>query len=516
MLRRTLVITSLVVLALACAATPALAYEATASYVVDRHARLVAGSSQAVYMWSEAGGADLKAARVSPSTGEAGPYAVVTGIVAPGAWYAAGDGLNVTVVWKDGASVYVKRMDLSTPAGTGAYAPKVLCTDADAVALRGVGATVTPQGVVADGAGGAYVWCTVSPTSTAQSVGDTLLNHVSATGALAQPAPGPLTQGGTVAGMAAVGGGDALALLASPGRSHVAARRYAADLSVEWTRSPYLFAPPSAASSEPIGVLGGADAAIAWREGGKVKVQRFTEAGNPKFLSPPAVTMVAVEADDIEVADDGSGGLYLVAPSGTGLVARHILVTGLQSVLEPQHVRRRRDDAAGVRPREQRGPATSSSCPATATPAPHAACPCSPAWAPGPMSARRRLPSCTRALRRTERAAHGRWGTASNARLWHISNVADQLTFRPRANLVKYGKSVTVSGYMTAAGGLPVGAGTVEIGTVSSDQLKRRTTAQTGADGFYSKTVKPTANAVWSARGNTAAPRRPPSRCLPG
>lgn len=105
--------------------------------------------------------------------------------------------------------------------------------------------------------------------------------------------------------------------------------------------------------------------------------------------------------------------------------------------------------------------------------------------------------------------AGGAWamGNGGNARLWRISSVADQLTFRPRAKLVQYGKSVRVSGYMRSAGGAPVGAGIVSIGTVSGDQFSVKTTAQTGADGFYSKTVKPTANATWSAEATTEAER---------
>ncbi len=497
MVRRTLVIALFALVVVALAVAPALAYEATASYVVDPHARLVEGSSQAVYVWSEAGA--IKAARVDGGS-VVGPYTVVAGIVAPGAWFAAGDGLNVTVVWKDGASVYVTRMDLSTPAGTAAYAPKVLCTDADAVTLRGAGATVTPAGVVADGDGGAYVWCAVSPTSTTQGVGDTLVNHVSATGSLAQAAPGSLTQGGTIAGMAAVGGGDALALLASPGRSQVAARRYAADLTAEWTRSPYLFPPSSVTSSEPICVIGGADAAVAWREGGKVKVQRFAEAGSPKFLSPPAVTM----AGSVEVAADGAGGLYLVGPSGTGLVARHVLVSGLQASWDPSTLA-----GVGTTPLVY-GLANNTAGDLFVVSGDGSAgavlgvslltylgswSDVSPASAPESYSGV------------APDGAGGAWamGNGGNARLWRISNAADQLTFRPRAKLVQYGKSVTVSGYMTGAGGIPVGAATVNIGTESGDQLSVKTTAQTGADGFYSKTVKPAANATWSAEGTTDA-----------
>jgi hypothetical protein len=300
--------------------------------------------------------------------------------------------------------------------------------------------------------------------------------------------------------MAAVGGGDALALLASPGRSQVAARRYAADLTAEWTRTPYLFPPTSVASSQPIGVLGGADAAIAWREGGKVKVQRFAEAGGPKFLSPPSVTMSGA----VEVAGDGSGGLYLVGPSGTGLVARHILVSGLEASWDPSSLA-----AVGATPLVY-GLASNEAGDLFVVSGDGAAgavrgvslLTYTGAWtdigtAPAPESYSGVVSD----------AAGGAWamGNGSNARLWRISNVADQLTFRPRAKLVQYGKSVTVSGYMTSAGGIPVGAGTVSIGTVSGGQLSVRTTAQTGADGFYSKAIKPTANTTWSAAGNVAA-----------
>ena len=115
-----------------------------------------------------------------------GPYTVVADIPALGGWYASGDGLDVNVVWKSGGSVFVTRYDLST--GAGAYVPVPVCTDAQAATLRGVpGTTVVPAGIAADGQGGAYVWCSVSPAPA--TGGFTLINHVSATGALATSTP---------------------------------------------------------------------------------------------------------------------------------------------------------------------------------------------------------------------------------------------------------------------------------------------------------------------------------------
>jgi hypothetical protein len=495
MVRRTLRIAVFIFVVLGLAAAPALAYEATDSYVVDQHARLVEGAGQPVYVWQEPGA--IKAARIDGGS-VAGPYTVVPAIVAPGDWYATGEGLHVSVVWKDGGSVWIAGADLSD--GSADYGPTLLCTDARAAELRGPGATVTPSGIVADGAGGAYVWCTLSPSSTSAGVGDSLVNHVTAAGVLAQlPAAAQPQAGGTVAGMAAAGGGDALALLASPGRSQVAARRYAADLTAEWTRSPYLFPPSSVPSSEPVGVVGGADSAVAWREGGKVKVQRFAEAGSPKFLSPPAVTM----AGAVEVAADGAGGLYIVGPSGTGLVARHVLVSGLQASWDPSTlagvgtaplVYGLANNEAGdlfVVSGDGSAGATLGVSLLTFT----------GSWTDvGPASAPERYSGVA------PDGAGGAWamGNGGNARLWRISNLAEQLTFRPRAKLVQYGKSVTVSGYLTAAGGVPVGAGSVSIGTVSGGSLSATTTAPTDASGFYSKAVKPAANATWSAAGGGA------------
>jgi hypothetical protein len=505
MVRRTLVIALFSLVVVALAAAPGLAYEATDSYPVDQHARLVEGSDPVVAVWSDGAGS-LLAQRYTGAG--AGPVrTLASGIVGLSTWHAAGDGTLVTVVWKAGTTVSATCVDVAD--GSAEYTPATVtvATDAQAVTLRGVGATVTPGGVVMDGAGGAYVWCSLSPTSTTQGVGDSLVNHISATGVLAQPAPGPLAANGTIDGMATTGDGDAFALLATPGRSRVAMRRYDATLTAEWTRSPYLFDPTSVASSEPIGILGGAQAAIAWREGSKVKVQRFAETGSPRFLTPPAVTMARVgPSETVKVAADGSGGLYLVAPSGTGLAARHVLVSGLEASWDPSALAGvgttplvyglANNEAGDLFVVSGDGGAGALRGVSLLT--------YTGAWTDvGPASA----PELYSGI--VPDGVGGAWamGNGSNASLWRISSVAGQLTFRPRAKIVQYGKSVTVSGYLTAAGGVPAGAGTVvSIGTVSSGRLSIKTTAQTGASGFYRRAVKPATNAVWSAAaGGTAA-----------
>jgi hypothetical protein len=501
MVGRTLCVTLLVLAVLSCAAPGVLAYEATDSYAVDQHARLVDGTSQVAYAWSEPGA--IKAARIVAGS-VLGPYTLVTGVTALGDWCASGDGQNVTVIWKDASSVWATRVDLAT--GAAAYASTLLCSDAQAVALRGAGTTVTPSGVVADGQGGAYVWCTLDPASSAPGVGDSLVNHVSAAGALAQAAPGQPAANGTVAAMAAVGDGDVLALLQPPGRSRVAARRYGTDLSTRWTRSPYLFDPSTVSSSEAITVIGGADAAVAWREGATVKVQRFAEDGAVKFLSPPAVAMPRVGGgESVKIAGDGSGGFYVVGPSGDGISARHVLVSGLQASWDPSVLtglglsRPHVDALAGNRAGDLF--AAYSDDASTADPGVALLTYAGPWSDVGPASAPERYAGAV------PDGSGGAWvmGDGNDARLWHIANAASQLTCRPRVRIVQYPKSVTLSGYATAAGGSAIGGATVRVGTLDGDRFSSRVVTTTRADGFYSATVKPAANARWTARGDVFA-----------
>ena len=80
MMRRTLVITIFIVIAMACAAAPALAYGPYLSYTVDAGARLVQGTSEATVMWQAPGAGTTKVlelTRYSVDGASHGPVAVV-------------------------------------------------------------------------------------------------------------------------------------------------------------------------------------------------------------------------------------------------------------------------------------------------------------------------------------------------------------------------------------------------------------------------------------------------------
>ena len=501
MLRRSLVITVFVILVLACAASSALAYGPYVSYPADTWARLVPGTSQAVFMWSEPGAgatSKLMASRVQLSSGTAdGPYTVVSDIggLDQDAWFASGDGLNVTVVWKAGDSVYVKRVELTS--GTPVYGPVLASSDAQAVSVRGAGATVTPSGVAADGKGGAYVWCSLSPTA---SAGDTLLNHVSATtGALAATDPAAQhVSGGTIAALAADPEGHAFALLGAPGRNMVAVQRFAPTLTPDWLLpvSPYLIAPQPGAAPQAIGLSANSTAMIAWSEGTKVKVQRFSATGSRLFPAPPTVTMTGA----VKFASDGSSGAYLVGPSADGIVARHILASGREASWDPSaltglgltqpHVDAIASNSAGdlfaaysdVVSNGKPGIALLTYLGSWSDVGPTTS---SPEWYSGAVPD----------------GSGGAYvlGGGGGAVLWRIADAGPQVTFRPRAELVQYGKSVTVAGYATSGGGLPMNGAKVLLRKVTGATTIAGGSAWADPSGYYQSTLKPTANATWTA-----------------
>ena len=327
-IRRTCVISVFVVVLFVALVAPGLAYAPILPVPVDAGARLVAGTGEATWMWSESGGATLKAAREPLSAGSAqGPYTVVSGIASPGSWFASGDGLFVTVLWKDGDTVYVKRYDLST--GAEVYARKAVCTDAQAAALHAGATTVTPAGITADGSGGAYIWCSVAPAPTG---GYTLLNHVDTDGKLATTSPVMKAVTRNVVALQSDADGHACVLLA--GSTVVRVDRLGPDLTGDWAngaRSPYLLPPSPSPAMTAIDLVATDQVFVIWREGGKVKAQRFALNGDRVWLNPPGVTM----AGAARLAPDGSGGAYIVGPSGDGVVARHIRFTGREASWSP-------------------------------------------------------------------------------------------------------------------------------------------------------------------------------------
>jgi hypothetical protein len=499
----------LVGVALAPAAAPAAAYAPYQSWDVPSPPSvtdtcLVQGTSQAVVMWSEPGAgatSRIMAERVSLETGAAtGPIAVVTDISAlqPG-WRVTGEGTTVTVVWESGPSVYVQAVDLQD--GGKKYGPVLLCTDGQSPASRAPAATsVAPAGIDADGQGGAYVWCTLSPTS---SSGDSLLDHVTAAGALATADVSRMAvSGGTIAALDSDTEGHAFVLLGAPGLGSVAVQRYKPTLATDWSapRSPYLVGAPSAAP-EAAGLVASDDAVLAWREGGKVKAQRFTAAGDRLWLLPPAVAM---PAGVVHLASDHWDGAYLVGPSGDGILARHILSTG-------------REAAWGGSPLSGLGYATPRVGGLAGDTAGDLFVACYDAASAGVP--RLELLTFTGAWSEVGAGWTPEWyagavpdgvggayvlGEGGGAALWRIAAAGTQVTARPRTLQVQYPQRLDIAGYLTVDGLPPATPATVKVGTLAGSTFKPAGSATPGATGLYQASVKPSANASWTATAGGA------------
>jgi hypothetical protein len=496
MSRRILVIAVLAAAVLACAAGPALAYGPYLSYPVDGGARLVQGASQAVYMWSEPAGAtsSLKASRVERGAGGAtGPYSVVADIPALSGWFASGDGLSANLLWKSGGTVYVTRYDLST--GAGAYVPAPVCTDAQAAALRGVpGTTVVPAGIAADGQGGAYIWCTVSPAPT--SGGYTLLNHVSATGALATSTPAMKVVERTVVALDSDDAGHAFVLLT--GGSDVTVDRLGPTLASDWNgaRDPYLIHPAPSPAQTALDLVASDGALVSWREGAKIKVARFEGDGDRLWINPPSVSVTGA----VKLAADGSGGAYVAGVANGGLFVRHVLSSGQEapwggSSLPGLGLTQPRVDAVTTNSAGDLFVAYSS---VVSVGKPGIALltytggwtDVGPAGA-GPVWYSGAVPD----------GSGGAYvmGGGGGAVLWRIADAGAQVTLRPRAEVVEHGQKVVVAGYATTAGGVPMAGATVLIRKVTAAGMVTVGSATATAGGYFTSTMKPTANGTYVA-----------------
>ncbi len=502
MIRRACVSSVVVLVVLVILTAPALAYAPVLPVPVDAGARLVPGTGGATFIWSESDGAALKAARVPLGAGTAlGPYTVVSGIASPGAWFASGDGPSVTVLWKDGDTVYVKRHDLSTDAD--GYPRRAVCTDGQATALYGSSTTVVPAGISADGDGGAYIWCTVSPGPAGGSY--TLLNHIDATGALATTTPAMKPVGRKVIALDSDDAGHACLLLT--GGSDATVDRLGPALSSDWSgaRSPYLLPPRPTPSMTAIALVATDDIFLIWRESGKVKAQRFDSSGDRLWLVPPSVSMGGA----VKLTTDGSGGVYIVGPSGDGIAARHILGTGREATWGPSISSRlglttpRVDAVTGNRA----GDLFAAYDDEAAAPTGAAGVAVLP-YTGGAWSDVSPAPAAGQYTGAAPDGAGGAWmlGTGADAALWHISQAERSLTLRPRALLVQYGKSVVLAGYDTAMGGVPVGE-SVAVGTVKGGTFTRVATTISNGTGYYQKTVRPKRNAYWmTSAGSDSGP----------
>ncbi len=499
MCRRSLAITVFVILTLACAAAPALAFDPMWSQDVAGDAQLATGTRGPIVAWEVAGDGGTTSLQAAQHPREGGA-AVATRTVVPAVagltdWYVTGDGSqNVTVVWKAGGAVHAKRVDLST--GSATYGPVVVCTDAAVVTARGSGSTVALTGAAADGAGGVWVWCTASPT---ESSGDTLLNHVSPTGTLGETDPGLEVPGGTVEALGVDADHHAFVLLVDQGRTSIKVQRYDTNVTPVWPSAVSPYNPllgETAAVKVPIGVTAVSAATVAWREGAKVKMQRFSATGARLLLRPAAVTMAA---GAVRLAADGFSGCYLVGPSASGIVARHLDAGGREidapgSVLQVPGISESQVDAVAANRAGDLAVAYSDAASATV-----------PGVAQLTALGRWQNDELTPAPESFSAAAPDGGGGAyvlgagGGAALLRYAETGKAVTFRPQSALVEYGKSVIVSGYLTDSGE-PVAAGsTVTLFETRGDVSRDRGAATTDGQGFYSTTITPGSNAAWSA-----------------
>jgi hypothetical protein len=507
MLRRTLVIAFSVVLTLAGMASPARALDLLWSQNVARAAQMAPGTSGPAAVWqvTGAGAASVVAAHYPREGGAASsPRTIVPSVAGLGDWYAAGDGAqNVTVVWKAGGAIYAKRVDLAT--GSILYGPLTVCTDAGVAGLRGAGSTAALTGVAGDGSGGVHVWCTASPS---KNSGDTLLNHVSPTGTVAVADPGVPVAKGTVKDVAVDSGGHAVVLLGSPGRTGVAVQRYDTDGTADWAApsSPYnpLLPPPSAVAQEPIGVTAGANAAVVWREGTRIKVQRYSLAGARLWLSPARVTL----AGAVEVADDGQGGCYIAGPSGAGIVVKHLTAGGVQAEGSPSALpglglsEPRIDALAADRAGDlvvAYSDAHSAGLPGVARTT------CLGGWDTASLPV---VPEYFADAAPDGAGGSYVLGAGSAAGLFHFADAIAAVSLRPRSSLVTYGKSVTVGGYLQLGGSLPGRDATVQVRRVVRGGTAPGGSDTTDSHGYYEVTLKPKASAVWTAVAGDVASER--------
>lgn len=499
---RSLFVVCLAAVVLALTASPALAaYGPLWSQSVDGAARLVAGTDGTIVVWAadEGGGTSaLLAMRYSragvPLSGTA--TTLVDGITGLDGWVAAADGSRtVSVVWKADGSVYATRVQMG---GSVLYAPVAICTDAAVTTLRETSSTAQPVELSGDGAGGLFVSLKVTPTS---DDGDTLLQYVSPLGVVAAADPGVTVPEGTVAAMSGDSTGNVFVLLSSPGRNGLAVQKYDTDLEAVWGApvSPYnpLVSQPSAATPEVIDIVSTSTATIAWREGAKVKAQRFSATGTRLWLRPTALTM----SGDVLLAGDGYAGCYLVGPSATGIVTRHILASGLEADAPGSSL------SLGLTTPQVDAVASNRSGDLTVAYSDAAVSPTGEsgaarmtflgAWTAAGLSP---SPDSVSALEGDGVGGAYALGAGVDALVWHVGENGLALTFRPRATTVKYGRSVGISGYLTT-NAEPLAATSVTLRGKRGSVSVKGLTATTDATGLYKTTLTPRSNLTWSATG---------------
>ena len=508
MVRRRLLLPCLVLLVFAFSAAPALAsYGPLWSQPVDGAARLATGTNGATVVWAAAEGGGTSALLAMRYSRAGVPLAasaqtLVSGIADLGGWAATGAGSrDVIVVWKDGGTIAATRVQMD---GGASYSAVALCTDAAVAALRGAGATAVPAHVVSDDHGGAFVRLAISPTSDS---GDTLLNFLSPLGVAVGADPGLPITGGTVADMTTDGVGHLFVFLAPPGRTGVAVQRFAADLAADWATpvSPYdpLLGPLPSAVPRPIGIVATSSAKTAWREGSKVRLQRFSPTGVRLWPRPASVSM----SGEAALAGDGFSGCYLAGPAGRGIVVRHILASGLEtpaggSTLSALGLGTPRVDAVSANRAGDLTVAYSDAGGGASIGSSGAArMTFLGAWVGAAFS-----PAPERLTGLDGDGAGGAYalGTGAGAALWHVGQSGLAVTLRPRATTIKYGQSVGVAGYLTQDGE-PLAGRTVILRKTRGEISLRGAETTTDGDGYYEADLTPGSNFTWSAEAAGAA-----------
>jgi hypothetical protein len=496
---RRLLLLPVLVLALFAANAPAAfaSYGPLWSQPVAGAAQLVAADAGVTVVWAVADGAGAAlVARSYDRSGEplgSGPHVLVGGISGLSDWLATGGGdSGVIVVWKAGGVTAVRRVAAT---GAGSYDSVTVCSDAAVAALRGPGAGAAPVQLAADGFGGVYVRLLATPSL---ATGDTLLAYVSPLGKTARPDPGLAVAKGTIASMASDELGHVYAVLSRPGRNGVAAQRFAPDLSTDWSEpiSPYnpLLGPPSATPQTPLGIVAASSATMAWREGGKVVVQRFTAGGDRLWLRPVAVSASGTPT----LADDAWGGCYLASAFADGLRVQHLAADGAP-VGDPSGSQLRLGlsdpSVADVSPNR-------AGDLAVAYGAGVARMTYLGAWSTPGLSP---TPTGLGALAGDGVGGHYALGEGAGAQLWRLGEAGTALTLRPRAATIAYGEKVGVAGYLTAAG-VPLADSPVQVRwTDAKGVTQTAASATTDDEGFYEATIAPAATADWTATSSGPA-----------
>lgn len=476
---------SLALLVPALAATPAHAsYGPLWSTAVTGAPRLVGDDGGAWLVWTGADGS-IAAQRYGRSDGSAvfgGARTLVSGITDLAGLQVAADGSQgLVIAWQDGQTVFVRRFAADGDAVYGAV--PVLTADA----------TLTGLSVGQNGA--AYVVSTA-----AAGTDHSLLAAVSGDGVAAGPVA---VANGTVVTMAADrSDGSLYVFLAPPGRATIAVQRYDTTLAAQWdvAVSPYsLLSPaPAGATLTPLYATASGSCTVVWRQDGLVRAMRLSADGQRLWLQPSRISV----AGDVVVTGDGFGGCMIAGTAGSSLRVHHIsvggqLVGGKAATLDLGLAQ----PILGTAVVDRSGDLTVSFADDAAYASGFGV---ARVTYMGEGSVVALTPAQSEAAQLAKAGDAGVYALAGDGvagSLWRLSFSDRELTLRPQAVAVRYGRSVAFSGFLLdqaePLSGEPV---VLHYTTAGTGETGERAPLTTGADGFYyAASVTPAANATWQA-----------------